>query len=70
VLEGLDVALAERVLHEVGRSFLDFRVVAQRQAEQQAELAGTPEVLVAVPQLDQDIADLAGLLRLGEQLWT
>ena len=28
-----------------------------------------PEVLVAVPYLDEDIHDLGGLVRLGEQLW-
>jgi anion-transporting ArsA/GET3 family ATPase len=59
-----------RVLSEVGRSYLDYRVVAQREAEQQAELATVPEALVSVPYFDTDVYDLAGLLRLGEQLWS
>jgi anion-transporting ArsA/GET3 family ATPase len=57
------------VLAEVASSFANFRVVAQREAEQRAELAVAPEVTVAVPYLDEDIHDLAGLLRLGERLW-
>jgi len=58
-----------RVLHTVGQSFLDYRVVAQREAEQRAELASVPEALVSVPYFETDVYDLAGLLRLGERLW-
>ena len=50
-----------RVLHEVGASFLNFQVVAQREAETRAELAATPEVVAAVPYFETDIVDLAGL---------
>jgi anion-transporting ArsA/GET3 family ATPase len=57
------------VLAEVASSFANFRVVAQREAEQRSELAVAPEVTVAVPYLDEDIHDLAGLLRLGDRLW-
>jgi anion-transporting ArsA/GET3 family ATPase len=57
------------VLGEVASSFGNFRVVAQREAEQRAELSVAPEVTVAVPYLDEDIGDLPGLLRLGERLW-
>ncbi len=57
------------VLAEVASSFANFRVVAQREAEQRAELSVAPEVTVAVPYLDEDIHDLGGLLRLGERLW-
>jgi anion-transporting ArsA/GET3 family ATPase len=64
-----DVTQVRRVLAEVGRSYLDYRVVAQREAEQQAELASVPEVLVSVPYFDTDVYDLAGLLRLGAELW-
>ncbi len=64
-----DVSQIQRVLSEVGRSYLDYRVVAQREAEQQAELATVPEALVSVPYFETDVYDLAGLLRLGEQLW-
>ncbi len=64
-----DVGQIRRVLAEVGRSYVDFKVVAQREAEQQAELATVPDVLVSVPYFETDVYDLAGLLRLGEQLW-
>jgi hypothetical protein len=43
--------------------------VAKREAEQRAELAGAPEVTVAVPYLDEDVHDLSGLARLGALLW-
>ncbi|HEX2047854.1 MAG TPA: ArsA-related P-loop ATPase [Acidimicrobiales bacterium] len=59
-----------RVLREVGESFLNFGVVAKREAEQRVELEVRPDVLVAVPFFDTDIYDLAGLLRLGRCLWS
>jgi anion-transporting ArsA/GET3 family ATPase len=70
VVNSDDPAQLERILAEIARNFLDFRVVAQREAEQQAGLAGDPEVLVSVPYFDTDIYDMRGLMRLGEQLWT
>jgi anion-transporting ArsA/GET3 family ATPase len=56
-----------RVLAEVGESFLNFQVVATREAEQRAELAA--DVVTTIPYADHDITDLAGLLELGEALW-
>ena len=50
-------------------SFLNYQVVATREAEQRAELARTPEVVASVPYFDADIHDLAGLIRLGEAAW-
>jgi hypothetical protein len=32
-------------------------------------MAKLPDVLATVPTLDEDVADLSGLLRLGEHLW-
>ena len=58
-----------RVLREVGESFLNFQVVAKREAEIRAELSAAPEVVAAVPYFDHDITDLAGLLHLGQQIW-
>ncbi len=58
-----------RVLTEVAESFLNFRVVAMREAEEKSELGNVPEVLATVPFFDTDIYDLAGLVRLGEQIW-
>jgi anion-transporting ArsA/GET3 family ATPase len=64
-----EVARLQRVLAEVGKSFLDYRVVAQREAEQRNELATRPEVLVSVPYFATDVYDVAGLVHLGERLW-
>ena len=63
-------AAVTRVLREVGESFLNFEVVAKREAEQRAELATRPDVVVTVPFFETDIYDLAGLLRLGRILWS
>jgi anion-transporting ArsA/GET3 family ATPase len=65
-----DPALVRRVLVEVAQSFLRFQVVAQREAEQRAELAVAPDVVATVPYFEVDLYDLAGLLRLGEMIWT
>ncbi|HVE93895.1 MAG TPA: ArsA-related P-loop ATPase [Acidimicrobiales bacterium] len=67
--EGEDRAQLARVLTEVAESWLRFSVVAQREAEQRAELAVAPEVVAAVPFFEDDIADLRGLLQLGEKIW-
>jgi anion-transporting ArsA/GET3 family ATPase len=58
-----------RVLREVGESFLNYRVVATREAEQQKELAHRPDIVATAPYFDQDIYDLGGLLALGERIW-
>ncbi|HVM08642.1 MAG TPA: ArsA-related P-loop ATPase [Acidimicrobiales bacterium] len=62
-------AQVERVLREVGESFLRFHVVAEREAEQRGDLANAAEELASVPYFDTDIHDLAGLLRLGEAIF-
>ncbi len=67
---GAEPAQVQRVLCEVADAFLNYQLVAQREAEQKAELATRSELLVTVPAFDQDIHDLAGLLRLGEALLT
>jgi anion-transporting ArsA/GET3 family ATPase len=71
---GDDSVLADRdqiarVLAEVADSYLNFQVVALREMEERAMLSVAPEVLVTVPFFDTDIYDLAGLVRLGEQIW-
>ena len=65
-----DEAQVARVLREIGESYLNYQVVAQRETEQRAEVAANPDVVAAVPYFETDIYDLAGLLRLGEQLWS
>ncbi len=62
-------AAVARVLREVSESFLNFAVVAKREAEERAELGSVPDVVATVPYFDEDICDLAGLLRLGRAIW-
>jgi anion-transporting ArsA/GET3 family ATPase len=64
-----DRAQLRRVLAEVAESFLNFQMIARREAEEQAELGARPDVVATVPFFDTDIYDLSGLLRLGEQIW-
>jgi anion-transporting ArsA/GET3 family ATPase len=64
-----DPAQIARVLTEVADSYLNFQLVALREMEERASLAVAPDVLATVPFFDTDIYDLAGLLRLGEQIW-
>ena len=64
-----DVARLATVLREVGESFLNYQVVARREAEQRSELSERPKVTATVPYFDDDIHSLAGLLRLGDLLW-
>jgi anion-transporting ArsA/GET3 family ATPase len=64
--DGKDV---ERVLHEIGASFLNFQVVAKRESEQRSELGAAADVVATVPYFDTDIYDLNGLLRLGATVW-
>ena len=58
-----------RVLAEVGESFLNYRVVATREAEQRSELARVPDVVASVPYFDADIFELSGLLAMGRAVW-
>jgi anion-transporting ArsA/GET3 family ATPase len=60
--------LVARVLGELGESFLNFQVVAKREAEQRAELALGAGVVATVPAFETDIYDLAGLARLADAL--
>ena len=64
-----DAGHTRRVLEEVADSFLNFGVVARREAEQQTELATHPDVLATVPFFDGDVVDMEGLLRLGAAMW-
>ncbi len=57
------------VLREVGESFLNYQVVAKREAELRDELSTVPDVVATVPYFESDIFDLAGLLALGAAIW-
>jgi anion-transporting ArsA/GET3 family ATPase len=65
-----DRSQVERVLMEIGENFRNYQVVAQREAEQRAELAAAPEVVATVPYFDTDVYDLSGLLKLAESIWS
>jgi len=58
-----------RLLENVAVSFHDYGLTAAREAEQRAELSSAPEVIVSVPQLGNDLTDLASVLDLGRYLW-
>ncbi|MGQ0521609.1 MAG: ArsA family ATPase, partial [Actinomycetota bacterium] len=64
-----DPAQVARVLVEVADSFLRFQVVAQREAEQRAELSVASDLVVPVPYFETDVSDMAGLLRVAEHIW-
>jgi anion-transporting ArsA/GET3 family ATPase len=64
-----DAVRTARVLRTLGDSFRDYEVVARREAELRSELARVPDVVVQVPNFDQDITDVAGLARVGECLF-
>jgi anion-transporting ArsA/GET3 family ATPase len=59
-----------RVLNEVGESFLNYRLVAARQAEEAARLSAGTDVCASVPFLEGDVHDLRGLVALGEHVWS
>lgn len=68
---GLDVDPQHlgHVLSEIGSSFLDYQVVARREADQRREFTDEADMVLAVPYFSDDIHSLAGLLRLGESIW-
>jgi anion-transporting ArsA/GET3 family ATPase len=69
VPELADTPCTARVLRTIGESFKNFAVVAKREAELKAELAGVPEVVVNVPNFEVDIYDVSGLARIGDCLF-
>lgn len=58
-----------RVLTEVADSFLQYQVVANREAELRDDLSQAPDVVASAPYFESDIFDLAGLCALGEAIW-
>jgi hypothetical protein len=65
-----DAAQVARVLTEIGETCRNLQVVAKAEAAQRDELSGLPEVVASAPELDADIHDLGGLLRLGKLIWS
>ena len=73
-LEGIDEHLADtaatsRVLSTAAKTFLDYRIVAEHEAELREELARVPEIVVDVPGLQDDVHDVTGLARVGDRLF-
>lgn len=68
-LKDVEPALIERVLKEVGTNFINMTVVANREASQRSELARSPSVVVSVPELEEDVHDLSGVLDVGRYIW-
>jgi len=64
-----DPAITAPLLREIAESFINFSLVARREAEQRNELAHVPEVLATAPAFEHDIASLTGLLALGQTIW-
>ncbi len=64
-----DRVAMQGVLREIAESYLNYRVVAAREAEQLAELAAPSELVVRVPALERDISSLADVLEVGRYLW-
>ena len=67
--------VGDTTLAEVADNFINFSVVARREAAARQALATesgvvVPKVVAAAAELDDDIHDLAGLLRLGRQIWS
>ena len=60
---------ARRLVKELAENYLRMRVVATREGELAANVGRSAEIVATVPHHDQDIADLTGLLWIGEQLW-
>jgi anion-transporting ArsA/GET3 family ATPase len=73
-LAGLDEPVLQepdrvtRVLRTMAATFRDYSVVATRERELRAEVAGLPEVVASVPAFPDDVHDLAGLARIGRAL--
>ena len=45
-------------------------VVAKREASQRSELSLLPSVVASVPELEEDVHDLGGVLELGRHIWS
>lgn len=58
-----------RVLRVVADSFLDYQVVAKREADLRKDLTTVADAVASVPYLSDDIHDLGGLIDLGSHIW-
>ncbi|MFV0315595.1 MAG: ArsA family ATPase [Microthrixaceae bacterium] len=65
----VEVPHLAQVLTEAGSSFLDYQVVARREAEQRNEFRRYAELVESLPYMTEDIHSLAGLVDLGGRIW-
>lgn len=70
VSESADTPVVCHVLTELADNFMRLRTVAARQAEQRARLASAGTLVATTPYFPGDVHDLAGVVRMGEQLWS
>lgn len=64
-----DRAAFADVLREIADSFLGYRALATRQAEQLAEFASASELTLLVPALEEGVSSISDIVELGRQLW-
>lgn len=64
-----DRAAFADVLREIADSFLGYRALATRQAEQLAEFKAASELTLLVPALEGGVASIADIVELGQGLW-
>ncbi len=68
-LDETDIRRMGVLLEEMGHNFLNYQVVARREAEQQSEISNSPPLVLTVPYFEKDIHSLAALVDLGERIW-
>ncbi len=64
-----DRAAFADVLREIADSFLGYRALATRQAEQLAEFGSASELTLLVPALEEGVTSIADIVELGQRLW-
>lgn len=69
-LEGREAGLVGSVLSELGANFNNVALVAKREAAQRSTLSGASDAVASVPELDEDVHDLAGVLGVGAHIWS
>ncbi len=68
--EFTDSSRTARVLRAAAQTFRDYSVVAARESELRRELDHMPDIVATVPALEDDVHDLAGLRRIGTELFS
>ena len=64
-----DRAAFADVLREIADSFLGYRALATRQAEQLAEFGSSADLTLLVPALEEGVSSIADIVELGQRLW-